>query len=399
MKKLLFIIISLLLFIPVQVKGATKEEIITYIDEKQDLICDKSTNQQFNTYRLLFTRMLKEKDLSSDDLDRILTNLKNAMLLIEENDICKKTDLDTLPSNIKTKIKDYLYNGMMIIYNAKAANQESSNSSNSIVIDKNNNTIDIYQEGNLYDKVELSTKTFNYVGPNSIIMMSFFVLILLFLISLLTLYITKKRTWKYGKLIRDFSCSLAIVSICLLSFVYLERERLSSFLDLTNLLKEPTSNTTPKEIIINENNEIVSYPAYGDAYATLHIESLNLHLPIQFGDSKDILINSIGHTTSSFLPGEGGTILMSGHNSSNLLGNLKNITKKTPIVIETNYGTFIYQVEDIKTMNLDQYDEIEINKKEETLVLYTCYPFGGVVYGNQRYVVTSKLIKEEWGVS
>ena len=106
MKKILFVIISILLFFPIQVKGATNEEIINDISEKQELICDKSTNQLFNTYRLLFTRMLKEKELSNDDLERILTNLKNAVLLIEENDICKKTDLDTLPSNVKTKIKE-----------------------------------------------------------------------------------------------------------------------------------------------------------------------------------------------------------------------------------------------------------------------------------------------------
>lgn len=397
MKKILFVIISILLFFPIRVKGATKEEIINYIGEKQELICDKSTNQLFNTYRLLFTRMLKEKELSNDDLERILTNLKNAVLLIEENDICKKTDLDTLPSNVKTKIKDYLYQGMMIIYNAKAANQNSNNSSNSIVIDKNNNTVDIYQEGNLYDKVELSAKTFNYVGPNAMIMTSCIVLLILFSISLFIYIFTKKKTWKYGKLISDISCSLIIVSLFSLFFVYIEREKLSSFLDLTNLLKEPTQNTVPKEVIINENNEIVSYPAYGDHYATMHIESLKIHLPIKFGDSKEILTNAVGHTTSSFLPGEGGTILMSGHNSSELLGNLKNITKQTPIIIETNYGKFTYQVEEIKTMNLDQYDEIEINQKNETLILYTCYPFGGILYGNQRYVVTSVLVKEEWG--
>lgn len=418
MKKYLFLFIALIMLFPVNINAATKEDVINYVNEKQSVICDASTKQLFKTYQILFTRMLKEKELSSNDLDNILNKLRNAISIIESNSVCKQSDLGNLSSSQKEQIKNNLYGGLMIIYDAPprsnnssssdSSNDSSNNNSNSnpnkpntnsqsgIVIDKNNNTIDIYQDGNLYDKVGLNQKTFNYVGPNPIILISLIILATILIISTITYFILKNKKFKYKELIRDISFSLMIITLIALPSFYMLRGKIDVFLNLASMLKQPSKNTEQKEVLVNENNEIVSYPAYGDKYASLKIPNLNIELPIKFGDSKEILANSIGHTSTSFLPGEGGTILMSGHNSTSMLGNLKNIDKGNKITIETSYGIFTYEVEEIKIMKLEQYNEIKIENNEK-LILYTCYPFSDVLYGNERYVVISKLIEEKWG--
>lgn len=412
MKKYLFLFVALVVLFPVNICAATKEDVINYVNEKQSVICDTSTKQLFSTYKILFTRMLKEKNLSSNDLDKILNNLKGAISIIESNNVCKQSDLGNLSDGQKEQIKNNLYGGLMIIYDAPPisndssssnssnsnANKPSDNSQSGIVIDKNNNTIDIYQGGNLYDKVGLNAKTFNYVGPNPIIIISLILLTCLLIISATIYIIFKKKEFKYRELSRDVSFSLMLITLIALPSFYLLRGKIDTFLNLVSMLKQPSENAIQKEVLVNENNEIVSYPAYGDNYATLKISKLNIDLPIKFGDSKDILIDSIGHTSTSFLPGEGGTILMSGHNSKSMLENLKNISNGDKIIIETTYGVFTYEVENIKIMKLSQYNEIKIEEKEK-LILYTCYPFSDILYGNERFVVISKLLNEEWGAS
>lgn len=404
MKKFILLLLMIFVFLfPTNVKAATKKDIITYVNEKQAIICDKSTQQLFNTYRLLFTRMLKEKDLSNKDLDKIMSNLKNALSLIEKNDVCKETDLKKIPSSVRSKIKNYLYDGMMIIYDAPAAAAGTDTSikvpnqgDNGIVIDKNNNTIDIYQGGSLYDKVDLSKRTFNYVGPNPVILTSLILLSCLLSTSIITYYVIRKKTFKWKRLVMDVCLPMIILTFLAIPSIYYFRKPISKFLQLSSMLKQPKTSFVKKDIIVTDDHEIISYPSYGSDYGTLKIPSLSIEVPIKFGDSKDILVNSIGHSTTSFFPGEGGTILYSGHNSEAILGDMKNIKVGTEIVIETSYGVFAYNVEKTKIMNVDDYDEIIITYKKEQLILYTCYPFSDILYGNQRFVVTSKLISADW---
>ena len=263
MKKYLFMFIALIMLFPVNINAATKEDVINYVNEKQSVICDASTKQLFKTYQILFTRMLKEKELSSNDLDNILNKLRNAIAIIESNNVCKQSDLGNLSSSQKEQIKNNLYGGLMIIYDAPPlsnnssssdssnnnSNKPNTNSQSGIVIDKNNNTIDIYQDGNLYDKVGLNQKTFNYVGPNPIILISLIILATILIISTVTYFILKNKKFKYKELIRDISFSLIIITLIALPSFYMLRGKIDVFLNLASMLKQPSKNTEQKERI------------------------------------------------------------------------------------------------------------------------------------------------------
>lgn len=393
-KYFLALIISFLLLLPINSKAATKEEVLEYISSTQAQICDSGTSGLFGVYQSLISRMLEQKDLSSSDLDRVLARLKDAFFIATQNNICKISDINNLDAVTKQQLKDRLYDALAIINEAPSVSGDSGDSG--IVIDKNNGTVDIYEDGVLYDKLELSKKEFNYVGPNKAILITIIILFLILVASTSTYYLLKNKNNKFQRLICDICFSLSLVTVLVLPCFYLYSEQISKLLNYANMLKKPVSSTENKEIVIDENHKITSYPAYGNTYGKLKISNLSIDLPIKFGDSKDILVDSIGHTSSSSFPGEGSTILLSGHNSKDMLGNLKNISKGNKIIIETNYGTFIYEVEKAEIMKTDEYNKLNLFSDSEILILYTCYPFDGVLYGNQRYVITSKLIKDDW---
>ena len=49
---------------------------------------------------------------------------------------------------------------------------------------------------------------------------------------------------------------------------------------------------------------------------------LYVNLPVYFGDTLEILKKGVGHSSGSYFPGEGGSIIMAGHNFKTFLANL-----------------------------------------------------------------------------
>ena len=395
MKKILSLICLLIFFmLPLSVSAISKNDILNYIDGQT--VCDQESQNLYNSYRVVFSRMLAEKNLSDNDLENIMYNLKSAVDLLHQNNICKKQDLSNLASTTKEKIQNYLYDGAMIIYNAKPINPEiDSTGDNGIVFDSVNKTINIYQNGSLSDKVSLDTKKFNYVGNNKLVIKVLLFFTCILIIAFVLFLIIKKKHTSYKKMILDILVSLIALSSFFVINILLFNKQISFFLDVTSLLRI-SNNSTTKQIILNNEHEIISYLAYGDDYANLIIDNLNIKLPVAFGDNAEILTKSIGHSTTSYLPGEGGSIVYSGHNNKIFLYNLKDIKEGDLIKIETNYGKFTYQVKNIEIMAENDYGKLTIDQNQEKLILYTCYPFDNVLYNNQRFVVIADLIKSEW---
>ena len=70
-----------------------------------------------------------------------------------------------------------------------------------------------------------------------------------------------------------------------------------------------------KPTIINEENNVLeNYPEYGTKYGTIEIPSIDVNQPIYFGDTLDILKKGVGHSSGSYFPGEGGSIIYMVHN-------------------------------------------------------------------------------------
>ena len=52
-----------------------------------------------------------------------------------------------------------------------------------------------------------------------------------------------------------------------------------------------------------------NYPEYGTKYGDIEIPAIDVNLPVYFGDTLSILKNGVGHSSGSYFPGEGGSIV------------------------------------------------------------------------------------------
>ena len=171
--------------------------------------------------------------------------------------------------------------------------------------------------------------------------------------------------------------------------------QISMAISLVNKISIDTSKKVLSEIKLDENtNKLKVYPEYGTKYGNIEIDSINVNLPLYYGDTLKILRNGVGHSSGSYFPGEGGSIVCMAHNTTGFLKDLSKVKKGDKIKITTSYGEFIYQIYDTKVVDQTNLAAVPIQKEEEKLMLYTCYPTNTMGHAKQRFITYSQLVKE-----
>ena len=185
---------------------------------------------------------------------------------------------------------------------------------------------------------------------------------------------------------------LIVIAFFGLIYVFLGR-KIELNISLINKIAVDTSSKKNEVMSIDlDTNKIQNYPEYGTQYATIEIPKIDVNLPVYFGSTLDVLKNGVGHDSASYFPGEGGTIIYMGHNSKNAFRRFSELKKGDEITVKTSYGDFTYKIYDMKLINEKDLDALPIQKDEEILMCYTCYPFNNIGYATQRYVVYAKPI-------
>ena len=92
--------------------------------------------------------------------------------------------------------------------------------------------------------------------------------------------------------------------------------------------------------IDEEKKSLDSYPEYGTQYATIEIPKIGANLPVYFGDTLEILKKGVGHSSGSYFPGEGGSILYMGHNSKKVFRRFSELQIGDEIKVTTTYGEY-----------------------------------------------------------
>lgn len=135
----------------------------------------------------------------------------------------------------------------------------------------------------------------------------------------------------------------------------------------------------------------VKFPKEGEAYAVIHNDDREFSKDLYFGDTTAILDIAIGQYTNSGIPGQGKPLLVAGHNGTHFK-QLRYFEKGDFVQIDTSYGNYVYEVYDMETMLADDFDTAVLNKDEETLIMYCCYPFDSLST-DTRYFVYAKKVK------
>lgn len=188
---------------------------------------------------------------------------------------------------------------------------------------------------------------------------------------------------------------LIVMVICMVS-VKLGKEKFQMATKLIDMITIQTNNDVQKKAPVlqtfeEEQATILRYgPDYGENYATLKIPSIGVELPIYYGKTMDLLKNGVGHDNSSYFPGEGGSIVMMGHNYNRLLGKLPDVKVGDLVQVVTNYGEFNYTIYNTQVVEETETNKVPIQVAQEILMIYTCWPINNIGYTTQRYVVYAK---------
>ena len=185
---------------------------------------------------------------------------------------------------------------------------------------------------------------------------------------------------------------LFIVLICCI-FRVVAKENFDMAMDLIEIVTVSNKNIQTVDPIL-EGNILINYPMYGTKYATLKIDSIDVNLPVYYGANYSVLKSGIAHDEISLFPGEGGSIIMAGHNFKSFLARLPEAKIGDKILLETTYGNFNYEIYDTKIIKETAVDQVPVQKEEEILMLYTCWPINNIGHASERYVVYAKEVKE-----
>lgn len=182
------------------------------------------------------------------------------------------------------------------------------------------------------------------------------------------------------------------VSIALIFGVYLMfRADIDETISLISKVSIDIENKEVKETVMNEEQRIENYPEYGTQYATIEIPKIDVNLPVYYGDTLEILKKGVGHSSGSYFPGEGGSIIYMGHNSRRMFRRFSELQIGNEIIVKTTYGEYKYKIYDMQIIKETEVDKLPIQKDKEILMVYTCYPFNNIGYATQRYVVYAEL--------
>jgi len=156
-----------------------------------------------------------------------------------------------------------------------------------------------------------------------------------------------------------------------------------------------TSETSsePKKPLSSKTVPITSieYPRYSDQFGELIIEDCGIKVPLFFGDGNLQLNNGVGIYTGSFIPGYGRPILVAGHNVTYFNG-LKYAKEGQIVLIRTSYGNYRYEITGVEVHDKDDTSAYDLGAEEETLTMYTCYPFDMVGLTPYRCFVYAKFL-------
>lgn len=204
----------------------------------------------------------------------------------------------------------------------------------------------------------------------------------------------KSTNWlKVEAIIRDLIVASIIVTGIIASINILFGKKIKSAIELVDMVSINTNSNILSEIKFDENiHEITEYPEYGTRYGNIRIDDLDINLPLYYGDKLSILKNGVGQSSGAYFPGEGGSIICMGHNTKTFLYHLPEIHKNQDIVVQTTYGEYTYKVYQTKIVNMYDVDELPVQKDEEILMLYTCYPVNGLGHKKDRFVAFAKRI-------
>ncbi len=111
-------------------------------------------------------------------------------------------------------------------------------------------------------------------------------------------------------------------------------------------------------------------PKFGELYALLHSEKLEVDIPVYWGSNSELLEHGACHASSSVLAGQKGNSVISAHVDT-FFADLDKMKEGDTVTLNTAYGEFIYKVREEITFDNSNRKYVTVSK-DDRLTLYTC---------------------------
>lgn len=127
---------------------------------------------------------------------------------------------------------------------------------------------------------------------------------------------------------------------------------------------------------------------YGDKLGTIRVEGTQIDCDLYWGDDTPQFDAGAGCRAESdcVLPGENGTVFIGAHTGT-YFADLGSAEIGDRIYLETDWGTFVYEVTEMQVIYETDIDKVRWGAEEPSCILYTCYPFGILTHTDRRYAV------------
>lgn len=203
-------------------------------------------------------------------------------------------------------------------------------------------------------------------------------LILIFLIGLsLLLYPTVSNYWNSMHQTHAITSYTQEVST-------MSAEKYNAILDRARAFNDNVSNRQSLYALSDE--ERTEYEACLNLDSTgimgyIEIPSIEVSLPIYHGTSDTVLNSAVGHLDWTSLPvgGKGTHCALSGHRglpSAKLFTNLDKLAEGDIFIIRVLNEILTYEVDQIRIVNPDETEELQIVDGKDYCTLVTCTPYG-----------------------
>lgn len=135
-----------------------------------------------------------------------------------------------------------------------------------------------------------------------------------------------------------------------------------------------------------------SYPSIGSRFGYISVENTDVYCDLYLGDGDAQLDLGAGIYFGSYIPGDNGVSLIAGH-CATFFSTLGSAALGDHVYITTNYGEYVYEIFDIRIEDVANSTVYEnLKKKDNSIILYTCYPFNTLFTVSERYFVYAKYI-------
>ncbi|HYP12518.1 MAG TPA: class D sortase [Bryobacteraceae bacterium] len=128
----------------------------------------------------------------------------------------------------------------------------------------------------------------------------------------------------------------------------------------------------------------------GALVGRIEIPRINISAVVREGSDDKTLKRAAGHIPSTALPGESGNVGIAAHRDG-FFRNLRSVKKGDQIRMVTTWGTYEYEVSDLKIVQPEDVEVLEPGPKP-LMTLVTCYPFNFVGNAPKRFIVHARQL-------